>query len=804
MNKLSFQSGNQNPTTQKKNFNIGICGDISLDYHIIIENELESSTIPQLLMKGHTYIQNGGVWFSCLLLKELQNQLFNEHINLVDMEIYPPKIKDNFQHYPIAFSIVSKFEGNIPDLQEVEGKTTDNKVLRISQYFARTNEKLNKKIIENYLPTNKVAKTIPDVLIVNEYNQEFQNNPLLWPVWFQPTYLFSSKKSSHSFCKLPPTFIRLCNPYISQEKDDINKNQFLENIVNYCQRLDISHKRNNNIVILTNISDLTGSDVFVRQGLSWESTGQALVKSFDNELKHLREVPFIVVVINRSGALLIENGQQFTLFYTTGEMEDDTESKKNGDMRGLNSGLLLNIVSEYIRAGGGDLKSEIIIKGIKVGLRNISSVYQRGFIEKKNYEIGNKLQQFVEEENNILPGFRIDDDDVQQKHEYPVKAMFAINSKNYESDLIDIEADHRTPSLITFRNKDDKWSILSANITEEPENIYFESLFNLVRNGESNFFKKNIPYLKFDELVIANNKEIEQYREIKKLINSYLLQREIRKPISIAIFGEPGTGKSFGIRNISDSITHRKPEKKEFNLSQFNGINDLINAFHLIRDSAIRGKIVLAQWDEFDCKFEGEDYGWVKYFLAPMQDGIFSYGGMAHPIGPSIFVFIGSKTSTLGELEVLIKPRPLNRLFNKLPGKPKRPTDLNGISKLQDFISRLQGHMDVPGLNPKPSTTDQELRELYLRRAIILRSMIMKQCTTIIKNENGFKVASIDRGLVNAFLKVKEYKYGARSMESIISMSHLDGRSRYNLSCLPSNDQLNLHVDVLDFLKHAY
>ena len=40
-------------------------------------------------------------------------------------------------------------------------------------------------------------------------------------------------------------------------------------------------------------------------------------------------------------------------------------------------------------------------------------------------------------------------------------------------------------------------------------------------------------------------------------------------------------------------------------------------------------------------------YGWLRYFLAPMQDGKFLQGEMAHPIGKAIFVFAGGTSWTL-------------------------------------------------------------------------------------------------------------------------------------------------------------
>ena len=47
-------------------------------------------------------------------------------------------------------------------------------------------------------------------------------------------------------------------------------------------------------------------------------------------------------------------------------------------------------------------------------------------------------------------------------------------------------------------------------------------------------------------------------------------------------------------------------------------------------------------------RFQGK-LGWLKYFLAPMQDGVFRVGDSIHPIGKAIFVFAGGTSSTYNQ-----------------------------------------------------------------------------------------------------------------------------------------------------------
>jgi len=70
----------------------------------------------------------------------------------------------------------------------------------------------------------------------------------------------------------------------------------------------------------------------------------------------------------------------------------------------------------------------------------------------------------------------------------------------------------------------------------------------------------------------------------------------------------------------------------------------------------------------------------------------------------------------------------------------------------------------------------------------------------LFEKRDGEDILNIGRGVLRALLKIGYYKHGARSIESIIAMSQLSRKNAFERSCLPSETQLDLHVDGKSFL----
>lgn len=302
----------------------------------------------------------------------------------------------------------------------------------------------------------------------------------------------------------------------------------------------------------------------------------------------------------------------------------------------------------------------------------------------------------------------------------------------------------------------------------------------IVLEGTDDLFS-HVPVCRYRALSTVDLDEIENYHAIKALMDEYIYlydhkaEGEYPKPISVAVFGPPGSGKSFGVKQIA--LSRGRFAITSLNLSQYNSVTEMFAALHqaLICEE---GKIPLVFFDEFDSELNGVSRGWLKYFLAPMQDGEYTLDGCQHAIKGAVFVFAGATAFEF-------------RGF--LPKTEEEKIAFQSI-KGPDFVSRLKGILNIKGPNPVQVTD----RRHIIRRAMLLRSLIEHSERGIYHAETGR--VDISRGLLSALLRVSEYRHGSRSIEFILAMSRLAEVTRFTPSCLPLAAQLDIHMDVEDFM----
>lgn len=314
-----------------------------------------------------------------------------------------------------------------------------------------------------------------------------------------------------------------------------------------------------------------------------------------------------------------------------------------------------------------------------------------------------------------------------------------------------------------------------------------------------------VPIMQFGALALIERQEIEAFRAIQNLMQHYA-EQGTEKPLSVAIFGPPGSGKSFAVRELAASINGRlgpnikRLEMIECNIAQLRDPSDLSIAIDRIASANAEHCLPLVFFDEFDAPMgEGKPLGWLKTFLAPMQDGKFYKDGSTISFGRAIFVFAGGLNRSLADFDPT----------SALPHNQRRSDDKPELLKRQaafvdqkgpDFVSRLRGHINLLSLNADEagSARDSQLAVPLLRRAMTLRGLLLKK--KFVTRQFDCDIANIDRDVLYALLKVPRYKHGTRSMEAVVDMC-MEVEGTIAKASLPSRAQLNMHVDAEDFIE---
>jgi hypothetical protein len=522
------------------------------------------------------------------------------------------------------------------------------------------------------------------------------------------------------------------------------------------------------LIVVVPVNDLRRTKVRISRQLSWERTVQDLVweLTYNPKITALCRCAHVVISFESAGTFWYARNfspkaksSRKTLFFLPHMMEGVWGRDHRGGLIGFTSCLVASLAWQVIKQP----EKPDLIKGISSGLLAMRKLYYSGY----EGEVPDKLTTLKFPFDTVTTA-------LLKKADIPRAEVKPPSSFKTKPGIWD-------PPVET-----EPWTILQENYKGNLSPVAQQ----IVKNGLRNALK-DIPIGQFEDLTTVDRQEIESFRSIRNLIREYYCNFRLTVPLSIAVFGPPGSGKSFGILQVARSIFKERIEKKEFNLSQFNRPEELYGAFHQIRDLGLAGKLPLVFWDEFDTALEKRPLGWLRYFLAPMQDGAFQEGQITHPIGRAIFVFGGGTSPTMEEFA--------SKAFSEDEGIQKEFRDVKG----PDFVSRIKAHVDIKGVNrPKVQKGRPLIADPYfiIRRAVVLRFLLKRHWGMLFKKIEEREELSIDDGVLKAFLEIEEYKHGVRSMETIIITSLLQNQSHYERSCLPPEEQLDLHVNAADFL----
>jgi hypothetical protein len=534
------------------------------------------------------------------------------------------------------------------------------------------------------------------------------------------------------------------------------------------------------LLVIVSIDDLRRADVRISQGISWERTAEDLVRELaaSPALSPLRHARHIVVTIGSEGALWMRRSgnvaaaPRATLVFDPSHMEDEWSRAAGvkGGAYGFHA-VFSAAVACRLALDRATNDSDAIVCGIERGVLAMRAARVLGHGATKGAD----------------PGLPADD----------LGRLIAAGAGRTITGSAPL-AWHRlgvfglSPVPVEGTGG---WRMLDATDPDLAGLPLYGKARRVAMLGTAAL--EHVPCVRFGKLVTADRDEIEALRNLKRLMDAYAESRAETRPLSLAVFGPPGAGKSFGIKQIAEAvIDDRRRAFLEFNLSQFDDPGDLTGALHQVRDKVLEGRLPVVFWDEFD----SQDYRWLQYLLAPMQDGKFQEGQLTHPIGPCVFVFAGATSCTCEDFGPPARPasgRAADRDAHRAAVAAFR------LKKGPDFKSRLHGSLNVVGPNPRQRFTGTSWEDdpadvcFPVRRAILLRSML-----GLSDERHGAKRLDIDAGLLGALLEAR-YRHGSRSFEKIVDSLKRGREAGLRRSALPSDEVLEMNVENLPAFKAA-
>lgn len=271
--------------------------------------------------------------------------------------------------------------------------------------------------------------------------------------------------------------------------------------------------------------------------------------------------------------------------------------------------------------------------------------------------------------------------------------------------------------------------------------------------------------------------EIESLGSMVDTMNERLESGAVN-PTCIGLLGPVGSGKKFMAKNLSGQVGERWPIRELDYNARVMQLEDLTNACHKIRDNVAENYLTIVTFENVECLLES-DNALRNELTAMMRDGTFKDNGHERGVGRCLLLFLVNQEPPALEST----PTPTNAEF-----RLRRATDD------ADLLDNLHGIVTLRG----PNQTSPQDKLFAIRRALMLRQLLLDRHPHL--NLNG--AIKIDEQVLYALLFVPSYKHGLRSLDKIISTSRLSGRTKFDVSALPPEEQIQLHVDGRTFMSY--
>ena len=295
------------------------------------------------------------------------------------------------------------------------------------------------------------------------------------------------------------------------------------------------------------------------------------------------------------------------------------------------------------------------------------------------------------------------------------------------------------------------------------------------------------PVRQFGRLLSVDRTEQENLGSIVDTLHERLKSQNVN-PTCIGVIGPMGSGKKFVAANLAEQVHEQWSIRKLTYSARGMRSEQFTHACNTIRDNTAEKSISVVIFENFEDILES-DSPLLDDFSALMRYGSFKDAGHERTVGKCVLMFLANEDPPI---QTTNTPTPTAADFSF-----KRATTMSSDhrSKADEsaLLDNLHGVVNLLG----PNQAGPGDKTYVVRRALMLRQLLNERHPHL--NVNG--TIKIDDAVLHALLFVPAYKHGLRSLEKIISTSRLSGRARFDISALPPEEQIQLHVDGKLFMS---
>jgi len=237
-------------------------------------------------------------------------------------------------------------------------------------------------------------------------------------------------------------------------------------------------------------------------------------------------------------------------------------------------------------------------------------------------------------------------------------------------------------------------------------------------------------------------------RELKNKIIDYKTDLSLKRPFNIIMIAEPGSGKSFFIKCLANSMRNIGVGSVHYNMATFQTVDDLVQPLDEVRNLKVVDQLPILFLDEFDSPN-------VTYsnLLPLLWDGEIHLNHRDIRVGKVVIILAGSNPSIKATMEQI------KTMKNKID------VDENDLKQV-DLLSRINGGVfNIPSIDLE---IESETRDRRVDKVFIT--------LTLLNQRFGRQFQLVPWALLH-FVARMSFRYGIRSITQLIDSISLNDKN---------------------------